>query len=197
MVARDTSLSHFKVIDHKLVGVEHLQSSHCQVRDAAEIELVVLHCISLPEDEFGTGAPARLFTGQLDCTEHLSYADLEGVRVSAHLLIERDGNVQQFVPFDQAAWHAGESSWCGRPGCNDYSIGVELEGSVSQSYESAQYLALTGVLYALIEAYPGLSVGNIVGHADVAPGRKFDPGPYFDWRKLYSAVHALLSDSQL
>ena len=157
------------------------------------MELVVIHCISLPENKFGTGAPIRLFNGVLDCQEHESFADLEGVRVSAHLLIERDGSVHQFVPFDQAAWHAGVSSWCGRAGCNDFSIGIELEGSVSQQYEAAQYEVLHEVLLALLQHYPGLSIGNIVGHSDVASGRKQDPGPFFKWAEVYGKLHATLA----
>ncbi len=176
--------------DHKLTQADWRSSPHCAPRpDWAQIELVVIHCISLPEDQFGTGAPERLFLGTLDVAEHESFADLEGVEVAPHLLITREGRVVQFVAFDQQAWHAGLSSWCGRVGCNAYSVGIELEGSVNTHYTDAQYKCLVEVLVELFRAYPGLSVERVVGHQDIAPDRKFDPGPHFDWPALYSALY--------
>ena len=110
-------------------------------------ELIVVHCVSLPEGEYGTGAPQRLFTGELDCAEHPSFADLAGLRVAPHLMIDREGQIEQFVSFDKRAWHAGISSWRGRNSCNDFSIGVELEGSVEDDYTVDQYRTLIPVSY--------------------------------------------------
>lgn len=157
-------------------------------------ELVVVHCISLPENEFGTGAPLRLFQGVLDVQEHESFADLRGVRVSAHLFIDRQGGVSQCVAFDQQAWHAGVSAWCNRSGCNAFSIGIEVEGSVTRAYTDAQYTSLDRSLWALRNRYPAIG-HNVVGHADIAPGRKTDPGPHFDWSRLCKAQHVSLAEN--
>ena len=179
----------YGVADERLVGAKWIASPHFSARPGwADVELVVIHCISLPEGFYGTGAPARLFTGTLDCNEHPSFADLEGVQVSAHLLIDRDGLVQQFVEFDQQAWHAGVSCWAGRERCNQFSIGIGVEGSVDEAYTMHQLDALVGVLNALLEHYEHLSVNHIVGHQDVAPGRKTDPGPYFDWHGVLTRL---------
>ena len=122
-------------------------SDHCSPRpDWAIPELIVIHCISLPEGEYGGDAPGRLFTGTLNIGEHPTFADLEGVRVSAHLLIHRSGQLDQFVAFNHQAWHAGESSWCGRGNCNPYSLGIEMEGTVADSYTSEQYECLAKVV---------------------------------------------------
>jgi len=164
-------------------------SPHCDERPGgAEPELVVLHGISLPPGRFGTGLVHALFTGGLEGVGDPELRELEGVRVSSHLLIERDGALTQFVPFDRRAWHAGVSCWNGRAGCNDFSIGIELEGTDHTPYASAQYTALTRVLLALFAAYPGLGPRRIAGHCDVAPGRKTDPGPAFDWGRLHAAL---------
>lgn len=176
---------------HQLEDVAQHVSEHCDERPHwAVLELVVVHCVSLPEGEFGTGAVQRLFTGCLDIDEHPSFADLEGVQVAPHVLITRDGSVQQFVPFDRRAWHAGVSSWAGRELCNDYSIGIELEGSVWQAFDEAQYESLAQVLGALFVKYAGLNPACVVGHAEIAPGRKEDPGKLFDWRGLLPRIHA-------
>lgn len=189
----------FSVNDrHRLDGAAWTPSHHCAARpQALEPELIVLHCVSLPENEFGTGAPQRLFTGALDCSEHPSFHDLTDLQVAPHLFIDRLGGVEQFVAFDQQAWHAGLSAWRGRSGCNDFSVGIELEGSVSQAFTDAQYDALVAVLVALLERYPGLSVGHLVGHQDIAPGRKTDPGPLFDWAGLLRRLHAELADNAI
>ena len=144
----------------------------------------MLHCISLPEGKFGTNYPGALFTNQLDVNAHPSFADLAGVEVAPHLLIDRDGDIEQFVGFDDAAWHAGVSQWKHVSGCNNQSIGIELEGDVSSAFTKDQYTALVQVLLALIKRYPQLGVDTIVGHNDVACGRKQDPGPFFDWQGL-------------
>ena len=146
-----------------------------------EIDLVVVHGISLPPGEFGGGAVTRLFRNGLDPSEHPAYADLAGLRVSAHALIDRSGGVTQYVSFLDRAWHAGDSRHDGRPACNDFSIGIELEGTDTTPYERVQYEALSRVVRALMGRWPAIRTGRIVGHSDVAPGRKTDPGPAFDW----------------
>ena len=153
----------------------------------ARIELVVIHCISLPPGQFGTGLPEALLAGRLDTAAHPSLADLAGVRVSAHLLIDRQGQMVQLVPFDRRAWHAGVSSWRGRSGCNRLSIGIELEGTERTPYEDAQYRVLEQLLPVLIARYPALGRDTVVGHAEIAPGRKRDPGPHFDWLRVLAA----------
>jgi AmpD protein len=168
-----------------LLGVEFIASPNYDDRPAGcSPELVVIHGISLPPGEFGGPWIERLFTNTLPPAAHPYFATIEGLRVSAHALIHRDGRIVQFVPFDRRAWHAGESSWCGRERCNDYSIGIELEGTDGTSYEDAQYSSLARLLVALIDAYPGLSQETLAGHSDVAPGRKTDPGMSFDWPRL-------------
>ncbi len=184
--------------DHRMTAAQWLPSSHCGPRPYwAQVELIVLHCVSLPEGQYGTGAPRRLFTGELDCQEHPSFSDLEGLEVAPRLLIERDGELYQFVAFDQQAWHAGESSWCGRAGCNRFSIGIELEGCVADRYTEMQYQRLRRVLKSLIAHYPALSPERIVGHSDIAPGRKFDPGPQFNWSSVLPYLWTSLLDSKL
>ncbi len=154
----------------------------------ADIELVVLHNISLPPGEFGTGRVAQLFCNSLDCREDAALADLEGVKVSAHLFIDRRGRATQFVPFDERAWHAGVSSWRGRPACNNFSVGIELEGTDCRPYTLKQYARLRTCLAWLLRRYPRLGADTIVGHNEVAPGRKTDPGAAFDWRAVLAAI---------
>ncbi len=174
--------------NHWLRGVRRLESPNASDRpDPTDISLVVVHGISLPPGRFGTGLVEALFTNTLDATAHPGLADLDGVRVSAHLLIARRGRMTQFVPFDRRAWHAGRSSHRGRPDCNDYSIGIELEGTDRRGYTDSQYLRLKETLAALFARYPRLSLGDVVGHAEVAPGRKTDPGPAFDWPRLFGS----------
>jgi N-acetyl-anhydromuramoyl-L-alanine amidase len=169
--------------DHWLAQAARCPSPNQDERpDAADPSLIVIHCISLPAGEYGTGHVRELFCNELDCGCHPSFGDLQGLEVSAHLLIERDGRIVQFVPFDRRAWHAGVSSYRGRAACNDFSIGIELEGTDHAAFEPAQYRALEAVTRGLLARYRALSPGRIVGHAEVAPGRKTDPGPHFDWR---------------
>jgi len=151
-------------------------------------DLIIVHGISLPPGEYGGPHIESLFTNCLDWNAHPYFREIEGMQVSAHLLIRRDGNVIQFVPFARRAWHAGESCFRGRPCCNDFSIGIELEGTDDTPYTDAQYGHLSAVVTAIIEAYPHLSPREIAGHCDVAPGRKSDPGPAFDWLRLYDGL---------
>ena len=175
--------------DHWLRGARRLESPNANARpDPEDISLVVVHGISLPPGEFGTGLVEALFTNTLDTTVHPSLEDLDGVRVSSHLLIARRGAVSQFVPFDRCAWHAGVSSHGGREQCNDYSIGIELEGTDDRPYTKSQYDKLADVLAVLLARYPRLSLAGVVGHSEIAPGRKTDPGPAFDWPRLFRAL---------
>ena len=147
-------------------------------------DLIVVHGISLPPGEFGGPWIDRLFTNTLPPDGHPYFAEVAGLRVSSHLLIRRSGEVVQYVPFQRRAWHAGVSSWAGRERCNDFSIGIELEGVDHSPYESAQYAMLARVIAELCRSYPTLAPERVVGHDDIAPGRKSDPGPAFDWPRL-------------
>ena len=168
-----------------LTGVRQILSPHRDARpDGVATDLVVLHGISLPPGEYGGPSIEQLFTGTLSPDGHPYFAEIAGLRVSAHLLLCRDGEILQFVPFGARAWHAGRSSYAGRKGCNDFSIGIELEGTDAAPYTDAQYESLAASLRALLRAYPALSSERIVGHSDIAPGRKTDPGPSFDWSRL-------------
>ncbi|MGV6858200.1 MAG: 1,6-anhydro-N-acetylmuramyl-L-alanine amidase AmpD [bacterium] len=160
----------------------------------SELELLVIHNISLPPGEFGGDAIEALFQNRLDPAGHPYFEEIAGLKVSAHALIRRDGEVVQFVPFNQRAWHAGVSSYCGRERCNDFSLGIEMEGTDESPYTDAQYLALEAVTAALLSAYPSLSLKRIVGHCDIAPGRKTDPGKAFDWTRYLSAVENQVGD---
>jgi AmpD protein len=151
-------------------------------------ELIILHGISLPPGEFGGAEIEALFMNELDWDAHPYYGEIRGLLVSAHLLIRRDGSLIQFVPFTKRAWHAGESRFRGRAQCNDFSIGIELEGEDETAYADRQYDVLSAVVLATCCAYPRISVRQVVGHCDVAPGRKRDPGPAFDWLRLYDAL---------
>ena len=152
------------------------------------IDLLVIHGISLPPGEFGTSCIEKLFCNTLDYDSHPYFQHIRDLRVSAHLLIDRQGEVIQFVPFHQRAWHAGRSSFNGRENCNDFSIGIELEGTDEVDYEPAQYETLSQVITALRQTWPRLDDEHIRGHCHIAPGRKTDPGPAFDWDRLYSTL---------
>lgn len=165
-----------------LPGARFIPSANCDERPEGEsISLIVIHSISLPPGEFGGDAIERLFTNGLDPAAHAYYRDIHALRVSAHFLISRDGALTQFVPCDKRAWHAGISHWCGRERCNDFSIGIELEGCDEQPFEDAQYHVLVHLIRVLRRRY---AIKDIVGHCDIAPGRKTDPGPHFDWHRL-------------
>ncbi len=156
------------------------------------IDLLIIHNISLPAGQFGGGHIEALFTNQLDPSCHPDFTDLDGLHVSAHLLIDRKGVVTQFVPFNLRAWHAGESSFAGRTNCNDFSIGIELEGTDTEPFTDSQYACLARVTARLCSDFPGIVPKRIVGHSDVAPTRKTDPGPAFDWHRYRAATTALV-----
>ena len=151
----------------------------------SEVELLVIHSISLPPGEFGGPGIIDLFTSKLDRDAHPYYREIAGLKVSSHFLIRRDGEIIQFVACDRRAWHAGESSWGGRKRCNDFSIGIELEGTDNVPFEDAQYERLAELTRALQANY---QITDIVGHSDIAPGRKTDPGPCFDWVRYRSLI---------
>jgi AmpD protein len=168
-----------------LTGARQVLSPHCDARPAGVApELLVVHGISLPPGEFGGPWIDRLFTGTLPAEVHPYFKEIEGLIASAHALIRRDGQIVQYVPFGERAWHAGKSAYQGRPGCNDFSIGVELEGADGTPYTDAQYEALTALTAALLACYASLSAEAVTGHSDVAPGRKTDPWPTFDWPRF-------------
>lgn len=169
--------------DHWLHGARRVESPNFGDRPSQEVSLIVIHNISLPPGEFGGPYIEQLFLNQLSPTEHPYFAEVFQLEVSSHLLIRRDGEVVQFVAFDKRAWHAGRSSYGGRENCNDYSIGIELEGCDDLPYEPIQYTRLNEILPILWQAYPSTQ-GHLVGHSDIAPGRKTDPGPAFNWRAL-------------
>jgi AmpD protein len=169
-------------------GVLHCPSPNCNQRPAGEVSLLVLHNISLPPGQFGTGKVQAFFCNQLDPAEHPYFGEIAQLQVSAHFFIERDGQVTQFVGCMQRAWHAGVSCFAGREACNDFSLGIELEGTDEQPYSEAQYTALVTLIRALQEVYPALCGERICGHSDIAPGRKSDPGPAFDWARLHMAL---------
>ncbi len=176
-----------------LTQARHLPSPNCDARpDGVVPSLIIVHGISLPPDEFGGPYIDQLFTNQLDWNAHPYFKQIEGMRVSSHVLIRRDGEVVQYVPFEHRAWHAGVSSYQGRERCNDFAIGIELEGADHLAYESAQYRELARVIAVLCRTYSSLSRERIAGHSEVAPGRKTDPGEAFDWPRLHAMLSALL-----
>lgn len=166
---------------------EYCPSPHQDLRpDEQDISLLVLHNISLPPNQYNNDYVKSFFLGQLDPQAHPYFSDIATLRVSAHLFIKRNGDLLQFVPFSKRAWHAGMSVFQGRHKCNDYSIGIEIEGNDEQPYTDAQYTTLNNVTCLITKAYPKISLGRIVGHNDIAPGRKTDPGYSFDWCRFRS-----------
>lgn len=162
-----------------LAGVRHLPSPNQEARPAGtEVSLIVIHNISLPPDEFGGDWVEDFFANRLDPQAHPYFASIAGLRVSSHFYVRRSGRVVQFVGCDRRAWHAGQSAWKGCGNCNDYSVGIELEGCDGEPFEAAQYEALWALIDALRGRYP---IVALAGHSDIAPGRKTDPGPHFDW----------------
>lgn len=171
-----------RLVDGWLAGVCRRESPNFDERPAdTEISLIVVHAISLPPGQFGSAAIVDLFSNCLDTGAHPYFGLLEDLRVSAHFLIRRDGGLIQFVSCRQRAWHAGLSSWRGRQRCNDFSVGIELEGCDELPFEDCQYLQLQDLIDLLCSHYP---IEAVVGHSDIAPGRKTDPGSHFDWRRL-------------
>jgi AmpD protein len=173
----------------RIGGARQVPSPNCDERPSGTaIDLVVVHGISLPPGEFGGPWIDALFTNTLPPEAHAYFAGVASLRVSSHALICRSGELVQYVDCNRRAWHAGRSQWQGQAGCNDYSIGVELEGTDATPYTSSQYVVLSRLLAALVRAYPGITLERIVGHSDVAPGRKTDPGIAFDWPMLRTLV---------
>lgn len=169
-----------------LDGVRFIPSPNCDERPAGcAIDLLVIHNISLPPDEFGGDHVIELFTNRLDLEAHPYYQRLRNLRVSTHFFIRRDGEIIQFVPCEKRAWHAGASCWQGRVRCNDFSIGIELEGSDIKPFTGSQYMALVALTLSLQKAYP---ITGIAGHSDISPDRKTDPGPCFDWERYRAAL---------
>jgi AmpD protein len=170
---------------HWLTNVNRITSPNWDERpDPSDISLIVIHCISLPQGIFDTPHVDQLFCNTLNPDDHPYFKEIYQLKVSAHLFIKRDGDCVQYVPFDKRAWHAGKSNYEGRECCNDFSIGIELEGTETIAYTEAQYAQLKEVLSTLLKTYPRLSTHRITGHSDIAPGRKTDPGASFNWQKI-------------
>jgi len=174
-----------------------LSPNRDQRPDDCALRAIVLHGISLPPGIFGGDEIEALFLNKLDWDAHPYFDEIRGMQVSAHLLIRRDGEVVQFVPLTERAWHAGDSNFRGRTRCNDFSIGIELEGEDDTLYDDRQYAVLPAVLKAVMAAYPDITAREVAGHCDVSPGRKSDPGPAFDWLRLYDALGEIEETQQL
>lgn len=178
-----------EIQQHWLSTARRVPSPNCSERPpATAVSLLVIHSISLPPGEFGGTHIDELFCNALDGAAHPYFAGICALRVSAHLLIRRDGSIVQYVPFDRKAWHAGRSSFGGREECNDFSIGIELEGTDTGPFTADQYRQLSAVSRLLLAQYPELTQERIAGHSDIAPGRKTDPGPGFDWQQYRHAL---------
>lgn len=178
----------FQVENGQLIGARQVPSPNYNQRpEHSEIQLIVIHNISLPPSQFGGGYIEQFFQNQLDWSLHPYFQTIQGMQVSAHLLILRTGEVLQFVNFKDRAWHAGRSSYLGKVECNDYSIGIELEGSDDTDFEDIQYQILADVVASLQKAYPKTDQ-HLAGHSDIAPGRKTDPGPHFQWQYFREAL---------
>lgn len=178
-----------QVVAGQLLGARQIASPNFNSRpEGTEIQLIVIHNISLPPSQFGGGYIEQFFQNKLDWELHPYFKSIEGMQVSAHILILRTGEVLQFVNFNDRAWHAGRSSYLDKKECNDYSIGIELEGSDDQDFTTPQYNSLVNVVVALQLAYPKTD-HHIAGHSDIAPQRKTDPGPHFDWSYFRAQLH--------
>ncbi|MFV8784397.1 1,6-anhydro-N-acetylmuramyl-L-alanine amidase AmpD [Microbulbifer sp. SA54] len=181
-----------------LSGVRRVPSPHCNSRpDSTEIDLLVVHSISLPPGQYGGSYIDEFFLGQLDIDAHPYFSEIASLQVSAHLLIDRTGRVTQYVPLHHRAWHAGQSAFCGRENCNDFSIGIELEGLDTDTFTEAQYDSLAEVTLAIMDAFPAIDKSRIAGHSEIAPGRKLDPGPGFDWKLFFAKLDDLTGDAPL
>lgn len=180
----------FNIQQGWLQGVRHIASPNYNQRPQGCLpHLIVLHNISLPPAQFGGGYIEAFFQNQLDSSTHPYFETIKDLKVSAHVLILRSGEIVQFVSFDERAWHAGRSSYLGLKECNDYSIGIELEGTDDQAFSDAQYTALNQVLFSIQQHYPQTRY-HLTGHSDIAPGRKTDPGSYLDWQRVRKALAA-------
>ncbi len=186
-----------KIEKHWLTEANKIPSPNYDDRpEDQDISLLVVHCISLPPEQFTGNYIDQLFCNQLNPQHHPYFEQIYQLRVSAHLLIRRDGSINQYVAFNKRAWHAGVSEYKGQQRCNDFAIGVELEGSENQPYTKAQYSKLISVTQCLIQHYPELSSQHIAGHSDIAPGRKTDPGKSFDWKRYLSALSQTNNSAQ-
>ena len=182
----------FSIEQGWLLTIEHQRSDFFSPRcQNDQISLLVVHNISLPAGEFGGSHISDLFLGKIDANAHPSFADIVQLQVSAHCLIRRDGSIIQYVSFDDKAWHAGESCFNNTDNCNDFSIGIELEGTDDIPYKEAQYRQLARLTASLQQNYPLITSDNIVGHCDIAPERKTDPGPAFDWQYFHQCLQQL------
>jgi len=167
---------------HWLRNVRRVRSDNCDARpEGSAIDMVVIHAISLPPRQYGGPHIDELFTNRLPASAHPYFAEIANLRVSSHLLVDRSGKITQYVPFHLRAWHAGDSCFEGRAACNDFSIGIELEGCDEEPYAAAQYEVAAQAVKALMARWPAIAARRVVGHCDIAPGRKTDPGPAFDW----------------
>ena len=170
---------------HLISNIPYLESQNCDARpEGVDIDTIIIHCISLPDGEYGNDNVINLFQNDLDISKNESFQSLEGVKVSSHIFIRRDGEVIQFVPFNLRAWHAGTSMHIKKSNCNDFSIGIELEGSVSSKFSENQYKILIELIATLKSNYPKIRDSNIIGHNEIAPNRKEDPGKFFDWERI-------------
>jgi N-acetyl-anhydromuramoyl-L-alanine amidase len=178
----------YRIFSHRIECAQYFQSPNCDARpENIEIKLIVIHGISLPPNDFSGNYVRDFFMNQLNPELHPYFKEIAPLKVSSHLYVRRNGEVQQFVPFDLRAWHAGVSCYKNESRCNDYSIGIELEGGDDYGYEPIQYAVLIDLLKALLTQYPETQKNPIVGHQHIAPGRKTDPGPFFEWEKLKQA----------
>jgi len=170
---------------HLLSDVEFSESTNCDLRpDNTDIDTIVIHCISLPEGIYGNDNISDLFQNKLNTSKSSIFSSLEGLKVSSHIFIKRTGELIQFVPFHKRAWHAGVSEYAGRTHYNDFSIGIELEGTVKSKYTDSQYEVLSELISLLKSSYNNIKDSNIIGHNEISPDRKEDPGPYFDWSRI-------------
>jgi N-acetyl-anhydromuramoyl-L-alanine amidase len=182
-------LPRYSIVGGWSSDVERCVSPNADERpDDVEIDLLVVHAISLPPNEFGGDHVSALFSNELNAADHDYFREIEGLRVSSHFFIDRLGRVQQFVSTERRAWHCGESSYRGRNRCNDFSIGIELEGCDELPFDDVQYAALGEITTAIFAAHPKITPERIAGHADIAPGRKTDPGPCFDWPRYKDLI---------
>lgn len=182
-------LETFKISHGNVSSVKECPSPHFDKRpDINDISLLVIHYISLPPEEFGQHFIDDFFQGKLDPNAHPYFKEIADLRVSSHCLINREGNVTQYVNLNDRAWHAGLSSFQGREKCNDFAIGIELEGSDNQPFTQAQYDTLIALTKSIMQAYPKITKDRIVGHCHISPGRKIDPGKYFEWDKYLTAI---------
>lgn len=189
-------MTRLKIENHWIETALRVPSENFDKRPAnTHISLLVIHCISLPPGIFGGEEIDNLFLNRLDPTKHPYFQSIHTLKVSTHVLIHRSGKIKQYVPFDLRAWHAGKSIYNGRPNCNDFSIGIELEGTDDTKFTDLQYDQLALVVNSLMDHYPSLSKKRITGHSDIAPGRKTDPGKLFDWNRFYRSIETTWKQS--